>query len=77
MTEIYSALSIYGIIDRMDSTAIMAWLKWHQRLKYPPRFINVFTASKFDQGPDVLRTVRHCLPDTTPSSPRAESSRSL
>jgi hypothetical protein len=66
MTKTYSALSIYGIIDRMDSTAITAWLGWHKRLKYPPRYINVFTASKFDQGPDVLRTVRDSLPDTTP-----------
>ena len=66
MTKTYSALSIYGIIDRMDSTAITAWLKWHQRLKYPARYINVFTASKFDQGPDILRLVRDRLPDTTP-----------
>lgn len=66
MTKTYSAASIYGIIDRMDATAIQAWLGWHKRLKYPPRYINVFTAAKFDQGPYVLRTVRDSLPDTTP-----------
>ena len=66
MVKTYSALSIYGIVDKMDDTAIRDWLKWHQRLKYPPRYINVFTASKFDQGADVLRTVRDWLPDTTP-----------
>lgn len=66
MVKTYSAASIYGIIDRMDATAIHAWLNWHTRLKYPPRFINVFTAAKFDQGPNILRQVRDCLTDTTP-----------
>lgn len=66
MVKTYSAASIYAIIDKMDDTAINAWLGWHKRLKYPPRFVNVFTAAKFDQGADILRRVRASLPDTTP-----------
>ncbi len=66
MTQMYSAASIYGLTDRMDDAAIRAWLNWHQKLKHPPRFINVFTAAKFEQGPNLLRQVRDALPDTTP-----------
>lgn len=66
MTQTYSAASIYGLIDRMDDAAIRAWLDFHRRLKHPSRFINVFTAAKFDQGPSVLRQVRDSLPNTIP-----------
>lgn len=66
MTKTYSAASIYGIIDRMDAVAIQNWLAFHQRLKFPPRFLNVFTAAKFDQAPNILRQVRDSLPDTIP-----------
>ncbi len=66
MTQTFSAASIYGIIDRMAAGDIQRWLDFHKRLKHPPRFINVFTAAKFDQGPDVLRQVKESLPDTIP-----------
>jgi len=62
----HSAASIYGIIDNMDAAAITAWLNWHKRLKYPPRFINCFTAAKFDQAPEVLRQIKTALPNTLP-----------
>jgi len=64
MSQTFSAVSIYGIIDRMDADAIQAWLDFHKRLKYPPRFINVFTASTFNDAPKVLRLVRDSLPKT-------------
>lgn len=66
MTQIYSAASIYGIIDRMDAGEIQRWLDWHKRLHYPPRFINMFTAAKFNEAPNLLRQVRDSLPLTTP-----------
>jgi hypothetical protein len=66
MTQIYSAASIYGIIDRMDDSDIQSWLNFHKRLKYPPRFINIFTAARFNDAPNVLRKVRDQLPDTIP-----------
>jgi len=66
MIQTFSAASIYGIIDRMDATAIQEWLNWHKRLKYPPRFINVFTAATFNDAPSILRQVRASLPNTTP-----------
>lgn len=64
MSKTFSAASIYGIIDRMDAVQIQQWIDWHKRLKYPPRFINVFTAARFNEGPNVLRQVRASLPST-------------
>jgi hypothetical protein len=66
MKRTYAAASIYGIIDRMDVADIQRWLGWHKKLKYPPRFINVFTAARFNEAPNILRQVRDSLPDTTP-----------
>jgi len=66
MKQTYSAASIYGIIDRMDANAIQAWIDWHKRLKYPSRFINMFTAARFEQAPNLLRQLRDSLPMTTP-----------
>lgn len=48
----------------MDAAAIQAWLDFHKRLKYPPRFINVFTAARFNDAPNILRLVRDSLPKT-------------
>lgn len=66
MKKTYAAASIYGIADRMDAADIQRWLGWHKRLKYPPRFINLFTAARFEQGPNLLRQIRDSLPMTTP-----------
>ncbi len=66
MSKTYSAASIYGIADRMDDGEIQNWLNWHKRLHYPPRFINLFTAARFNDAPNLLRLVRDSLPDTTP-----------
>jgi hypothetical protein len=66
MSQIFSAASIYGIIDRMDAADIQKWINWHKGLKYPPRFLNVFTAARFNEAPSVLRQVRDSLPMTRP-----------
>lgn len=66
MKQTYAAASIYGIADRMDAADIQNWLGWHKRLKHPPRFINLFTAARFEQGPNLLRQIRDSLPLTTP-----------
>ncbi len=66
MSQIFSAASIYGIIDRMDAADIQKWINWHKGLKYPPRFLNVFTAARFNEAPNVLRLVRDSLPMTRP-----------
>jgi len=64
MSQIFSAASIYGIIDRMDAADIQKWINWHKGLKYPPRFLNVFTAARFNEAPNLLQLVRDSLPLT-------------
>lgn len=63
--KLFSAASFYANLDRMDAASLREWLDWHRKLKYPPRYVVLFSAARFYDTPDILRRVHGELPETT------------
>lgn len=62
---IYSAASIYANLDRMDAGSLREWLDWHKSLKFPPRYVVLFSAARMNDAPDAMRLIHRELPETT------------
>jgi len=65
MTKVFSAASLYANLDRMNAASLREWLDWHRKLKYPPRYVVLFSAARFYDTPKVLQKVHDELPETT------------
>jgi len=61
----YSAYAPYCNVDGMPPDVLTAYFDHLRTLRYPPRYVTVFTAATYNDAPALLRRHKRELPQTT------------